>query len=384
MPPPDPLPAADAAELERERDLLERDFPRERRRVTELRQLLSLQPDGGSARFQLGALFHSLELPGLAERELLLAVAADETLDAAHLLLAEIHWSRSEHGRALWHLDRARQHAPMNLQAHLLAGIVLREAGAFEAAEAAVEQGLERAPFDPDLLILRGRLHVDAGEEEAAVPLLEQGLKASPDHLRGHLILGQALRALGHDERGAAELELHARLVMLQNAGALGLDPPLEEWERAAVLASHHRLTGRADLAAEELARSDSLRPGNPQARVVEALIQADGGDEAGGIAALRAVVDEFPGNTRALKALGRLLVEAADPALRDPTEAAELTGRAVALTGENDATSWYYKGLAHVALGEPEAARFCFERVLLIDRKHAFAKEELAALGED
>jgi len=82
---------------------------------------------------------------------------------------------------------------------------------------------------------------------------------------------------LDRADEAEAENRVHERLILLDRAGALEVDPPLAEWQRAAVLASHHNLTGRYDLARVELDRSYALEPDNAEARVVEAVVLRDG-----------------------------------------------------------------------------------------------------------
>ncbi len=370
-PPPDSLPTTTGEDREREGAALAAADPARAAEVRRLRQLASLRPGDANARFELGDRLHGLALLREAERELLAAVAADPALARAHFLLADVYLQRSESGRALWHAHRALESEPGDAENYKILATVLRESGALERAARATEAGLALHPSSANLRVLRGRLHLDASEPERAAEELRAALATSPDHMQAHLILGKALAALGRDDEAQAELAQHAELLVLRELGLLGHG--LEPWQRAAVVASHHRAEGRFDAGRAEAERSLALAPDNVHARVILAQIDADEGRHAEAVERLERVLADEPAQLRARRVLALVLCDA-PPGLRDAERALRLADEAVRGNG-SDAQAHYARGVALSALDRQAEARAAFGSVLALEPGHVEAR---------
>jgi tetratricopeptide (TPR) repeat protein len=382
---PPPLDHLDAAALEANRErldeILKTDLQSDRAWVKTLQRRLSLRPDDVELRFKLAEFYYQKELPNLAELGFLTLLAKDDHFGMAHKLLADIYRQAGNHGRAIWHARRAHRDIPADSTVMFLWGWTLRDAGDIEAAVPIAEAGLEINPDDARVLVLLAMLRADDEDYEAAVELARKGIAIDPDHLRGHSVLGQSLAALGRDDEAAKEMQLHRRLLLLNSAKLLHIDPPLSEPERAAALAHYHQLVGRMDLAREELAYSFELEPDNPAARVIESRIAVQEGDELHAKELLEAVLVKHPGEARATRALANLLATATDESMRDYERAMNMAGGLLGRGGANDFEINYTLGLAEAALGYERAARRHLKVALSIETTNHFVLEALAAL---
>lgn len=386
QPPADPGPWTEE-ERAFERQLLETDLRDVAPRVRTLRQRLSLVPDDVGLRMELGELFHGREFPRMALRELLLVTLADDRLERAHVLLADLYLFDGDHPRALWHLDRALACGPESTDAFMLLATVLRELWELDLADATLAVGLGMDPFDPPLLVERGALLLDRDDPEAALEVLASAARRDPDNRRVHLLLGRALQELGLDDRADEEFLLHERIQVLHNAGVLGprgTSQPVEEWLRAALIAAHYMSLERYDRAREELERSYALEPDTLEGRSVEAQLALADGDDARAVELLDGSLARDPEHGRTLRVLAAVLLDAADPAVRDPERAVEVALRAVAVGGQIESRSWLLLARAHEAVGDVDAAVEAYRRVLTLDPAHAQSRSALERLSGD
>ncbi len=383
LPPPSSASLAARGETDEARlkAILDADMRGDRVYVKNLRGRLSLRPDLVEVRLELGEFYYQSGLPNLAELEFLTLLEADDHQGIAHKLLVDIYRQASDHGRAAWHARRAHRELPEDPTVLFLWGWSLRDAGDLEVATQLAERGLAIDAEDDRVLVLLAMLRADDGRYEEAVDLARRGIAENPDHLRGHLVLGQALLALGQEDEGEQQLQTHRRLLLLNSAKLLNRNPPLEEWERAAALAHYHQLVGRLDLAREELARSEAILPGNPAARVIEARIAVSQGQELVAKELLEAVLVDHPGDSRAARALANLLVIAEDESLRDEQRALELARPLLSKGGDRDYEVLFTLGLAEARLGQTILAKRHLRDALAIEPTNPFALEALAEL---
>jgi len=382
LPPPPVASLAERAASDRGRlkEILDHDMRADRTRIRNLQRRLSLSPGDVALRFELGEFYYQKELPNLAEVELLTLLEVDEHMGMAHKLLSDIYRQAGEQGRAAWHARRAHRDVPEDSTVMFLWGWTVRDGGDIATATAIAEAGLAINPDDARVLVLLAMLRADEGQYEETVEFAQRGLAIDPDHLRGHAVLGQALSALGREEEGEREMQIHRRLLLLNSAKLLHRYPLLSESERAAALAHYHQLVGRMDLAREELARSFGLEPDNPAAHVIAARIAVSEGDEVGAKATLEAVLARLPDEPRATRALANLLAISKDPALRDPERAIQLAGSLLARGGAGDFEVLFTLGVSEAELGYDLAARRDLKAALEIEPTNPFA---LAALAE-
>lgn len=118
------------------------------------------------------------------------------------------------------------------------------ELGDLDAAEQALQAGLELAPNDPALVAGLGEVALARQQYQRAVELLSRALEAAPAANRLHYPLAQAYRALGKADEARAHLE------QFGSVGVKPRDPLLSDLEELRVGATPHLLTGRIAFAA--------------------------------------------------------------------------------------------------------------------------------------
>lgn len=184
------------------------------------------------------------------------------------------------------------------------------------------------------------------GEHERAVEHLSRAVALAPDYWEAHANLGGALRTLGRfDEalvhyRKALEYRPDQPILHYRVAGILRQQGELAEALRhyeAAVgglpgFAEAWDEYGVAKVLADDFAgavplfrRAIAADPARASAHLHLGLALEALGDEREAVGALREALRLDPTSHGALRGLVRLLVEAADPGLRDPAEAVRL-----------------------------------------------------------
>ena len=238
-------------------------------------------------------------------------------------------------------------------------------------------------------------------------PPLEVPLQRVEDtewHKKGIAVKGQLEHANELYQQGqwAAAREIYEQ--------ALG---ELEEDSQAGVIlaiAQTYLLEEDLDAASAELQKVLAKEPDNPQALRVQAAVLGKKGDTDGAVAALQGLLDVDPENTEALQAMVETLVAAGrdeeaqqymdrlpEGATIDPTA---YLNRGIVRYNEGDmegameffmkaqehnpdeATVYYYRGLAYLAQEQNDLAKADFEKLLEIDPEHPKAAEVQEFLG--
>ncbi len=175
-----------------------------------------------------------------------------------------------------------------------------------EDAFATLRRGLNLAPGDAELLMLRGRVEAASGKPKEAAATYAQVVAQHPDDPELLLLLAQARFGAG-DRAGARQvLERLQSMVKDGNQGARVVEAVLSmrdlEWARR--------------IADDLVARF----PKDEQARLALAATKSAQGDAAGAWAVTLAVLDDKPGHSGALVALGAMS--------RTPAQRKELLAR--------------------------------------------------------
>lgn len=95
-----------------------------------------------------------------------------------------------------------------NAEAHLLRGLLLREAGARAGALLDFEAAVKKRPDLTEALVNLGSMRLEAGNAVDAAPVLESATKFAPNNALAHLNLGDAYRLLGKYADAKKEFEL--------------------------------------------------------------------------------------------------------------------------------------------------------------------------------
>lgn len=94
-----------------------------------------------------------------------------------------------------------------NAEAHLLRGLIAKEAGQRPLAMNDFEAALKTRPDLVEALIQLGIMRLEAGNAQEAMPLLESAVRYAPKDANAHLNLGDAYRLLGRPADARREFE---------------------------------------------------------------------------------------------------------------------------------------------------------------------------------
>ena len=170
-------------------------------------------------------------------------------------------------------------------------------------------------------------LYLEAGRLDEAVTHGRRSLALNPESASTHYNLGYALALRGGRDEAVIEFR-----------EAIRLDPDYAQAHNN--LAAMLQLAGRPADVAEALThyeRAVMLRADNLEALTNLAQLLSRSGRAADAILRFRAVLAAQPDNASSLSGLAWIRATAADPALRDPTEAVTFAERAAAVTRHQD-----------------------------------------------
>jgi adenylate cyclase len=154
--------------------------------------------------------------PQALERALVLArkaIALDDSLPLAHLILANVYLAKKQPERALVEAERAVALDPNSGDNYdTLAGILIAT-GRSEEAMGVLEKGLRLNPLFPAPLFARlGQAYSALGRYTEALDALQKALPLNPNFLPTHLSLAGIYGELGREEEARAEVAEVLRL----------------------------------------------------------------------------------------------------------------------------------------------------------------------------
>jgi tetratricopeptide (TPR) repeat protein len=142
--------------------------------------------------------------------ELAKAVALNPELPTVHSLYgrALLETGNRDRARAEFEAELARN--PLDFDALLYLGVLIKEDAEFDKAMPYFERALGVRPGDPGVRYQIATIHVSRGETERALPLLEAIVRESPSFLEAHVTLAtvyyrQKRRADGDRERAIVD-----------------------------------------------------------------------------------------------------------------------------------------------------------------------------------
>ena len=142
------------------------------------------------------------------------AVALDDSLPAAHLILGIVHlWRNRQHDQAIAEAERAIALDPNNAEGYVWLAHILKFVGRSEEAIQLVEKAMRLNPYYPFnyLFELGVSYHLTGRYEEALVPL-KKILALNPSFVFAHLNLAFCYAELGRLEEARAEAAAVLRL----------------------------------------------------------------------------------------------------------------------------------------------------------------------------
>lgn len=157
------------------------------------------------------------------------AVALNPELPGVHSLYgrALLETGNRDRARAAFEAEIARN--PLDFDAQLYLGVLLKEDQAFDQAMAHFERALGVRPGDPGVRYQIVTIHVSRGETGRALPLLEAIVKEAPDFLEAHVTLATVYYRLKRREDGDRHRAIVDRLnkeIQAKQPGAVEANRP--------------------------------------------------------------------------------------------------------------------------------------------------------------
>jgi tetratricopeptide (TPR) repeat protein len=161
--------------------------------------------------------------------ELAKAVALNPELPTVHSLYgrALLETGNRDRARAEFEAEIARN--PLDFDAQLYLGVLLKEEQAYDQAMTHFERALGVRPGDPGVRYQIVTIHVSRGETEKALPLLEAIVKEAPEFLEAHVTLATVYYRLKRREDGDRERAIVDRLnreIQAKQPGAVEANKP--------------------------------------------------------------------------------------------------------------------------------------------------------------
>lgn len=256
-------------------------------------------------------------------------------------------------------------------------GILYRQKGDFEAAEAQFEAVLDRQPDNALARLRLAEIHLESGRAETSVPLLETVIEAQPRNAFAYYLLGQiAYEAEAFDEAVAHyERVLNLQPAATQVHAPLGLAyRNLGNEERSQY---HLDRRGRAlvqlnDPRVQEL---EAFKQSTGATALTEGQRLVDAGRYAEALTVLAQALAQDPTNPSVFLSLGAARAYSGNQA-----GAIEAFEQAIALDS-TQSKAYYNLGALAVANGQQELAEEQFRSALMHDARHRNSHLELAEL---
>lgn len=259
--------------------------------------------------------------------------------------------------------ETARLLAPKSPEVNYLKALLAAQREQLDEAKAALHTTLSVSPSHPAALFLLGRIHVAQNELEQAREVFTRLLSVSPGHLPATKLLAAVHLHFGASAEALRWLEPMAK------RGAN--DPGLH-----VLLGRAYMRSRRFDEATRHFQAAARLSPNAAQVRTELALSQLAGGDKDSGVAELVRLSESeqrLP-ETRVLLMLTYVMNKDFANALA--------TGEAVLQTQPDNPLVHNLLGATYEATGDREKARISYEKALELSPTYQVAAMELARLN--
>ena len=129
------------------------------------------------------------------------ALALNDSLDIAHLLLGWMYLFKGKHDEAIREGERAIKLNPNGAEAHAQMGFILFCSGKTDLAIKLLKQAFRLNPIPPPhFYMFLAMAYRSDGQYEKAIKMSEKGLSGNPDHLTQYLILTASYISLNRVE----------------------------------------------------------------------------------------------------------------------------------------------------------------------------------------
>jgi tetratricopeptide (TPR) repeat protein len=150
-----------------------------------------------SAHLERARLLLAQSRPADAEREVMLALAAEPNDASALALLALTRANQEKHDAALPPADEAVGLAPDSAYLHYVRAFVLHRLDRDEEAFAGIQEALRLDPHDPNIFALLAGIQLGRRNWPAALEAAESALGIDPEHIQAANLRSMALVRLG-------------------------------------------------------------------------------------------------------------------------------------------------------------------------------------------
>jgi Flp pilus assembly protein TadD len=286
------------------------------------------------------------------------------------LALGREEWKRGRLGEAEYLLRLAWEKRPRWPVASASLARVLIERDSTSEARAVLGHALEHAQASAALWVVLGELELAVDDQEAATRAFDRARQlGAPPHVvdaglaRVENARGVALSDAGHATEAAFAFKRAADLDRRWAPPHVNLGALLQQMGKARGAREHYR-------------RALELDPRNGVAHFNVGLLFRAAGDLPGAQRAFGEALRADPPHAHARRELALVCAERGDYGL-----AAALLEEELRVTRRPDATVYANLGLAYARQGERESAEAALRQALVLDRRHANALMNLAAL---
>jgi tetratricopeptide (TPR) repeat protein len=157
------------------------------------------------------------------------AVALNPELPTVHSLYGRALLETGNRDRAQAEFEAELARNPLDFDAHLYLGVLLKEDAKYDEAMGHFERALGVRPGDPGVRYQITTIYVSRGESERALPLLEGIVKDAPSFLEAHVTLATVYYRLKRREDGDRERAIVDRLnkeIQAKQPGAVAPNAP--------------------------------------------------------------------------------------------------------------------------------------------------------------
>jgi tetratricopeptide (TPR) repeat protein len=319
--------------------------------IEQFRDLIGLDPKRLEFSVSLARLYVGENDPGAGEKVLREAILVAPDDPQRKMALSEFLLAIGQRDKAEKELVAAIEANPEAYVLRFGLASLHLAAGSVENAEGDYIEIIKRAKLAPDGLRARVALASVRVEQERtaeAESLLAEVLKETPRDNAALLLRGQMALARGDTPSAIADFR------------AVTKDQP-ESLEVMMRLAQAHVSNREPQLAVETIGRAKSVRPGDPQARLLVAEVKASTGDRQGALSEVEAALKLDPNHAGALMRKADL-----EGALKKEGEAEKTLSKLGELHPEDPQVP-YRKGMLLLGQGRLPGAESDFHRALAL-----------------
>jgi tetratricopeptide (TPR) repeat protein len=161
--------------------------------------------ESAEARLMMGVAKRSAQDLAGGLEDLARAVALNPELPGVHSLYGQALLETGNRDKARAEFEQALARDPLDFDANLLLGVMLKDDAEFAPALTHFNRALGVRPGDPGVRYQIATVYISQGESAAALPLLESIVKDAPKFLEAHVSLATVYYRLQRREDGARE-----------------------------------------------------------------------------------------------------------------------------------------------------------------------------------